>query len=186
MNLPRLTKPGRKGRAGIAIDMAMLRKCLDTVEKDGALDNESVLWKALAEEYNKVTEEEVSYSVVMLRVKGEKWEKKTKPGRVCKEKEEENPQPSLEAIPDGMVLNLLPNYRVVRTSQNLVTQVLVGENWQDMGYNGRLHNCIGHVLGQLFPSGEPLIDPSKLADVLEEMASCINEGLEKEEGLEAA
>lgn len=68
-------------RTKIIIEQETLEAAIQEAEKDGPLTNQSVLWKEVARIYNEKTGQNISHSVVYLRVKEWNIEVKTEPGK---------------------------------------------------------------------------------------------------------
>lgn len=68
-------------KVAIPVDRERLVSAIRQVESGGPLVNQGVLWKKVAEIYNRGAERDITFSVVALRVRDWKIEVKTKPGK---------------------------------------------------------------------------------------------------------
>ena len=68
-------------KVAIPVDRERLVSAIRQAESGGPLANQGILWKKVAEIYNRGAERDITFSVVALRVRDWKIEVKTKPGK---------------------------------------------------------------------------------------------------------
>lgn len=197
------TVAGKKGRGETEVDRDKLIAAITKAENNKKYDNLNALYKDVAEIYNSSQPpEEISFSVVGLRIA--KWgiQVRTKPGRVVEVrrptiqfKEKEEKSPSVEEVFEkewagGFALQINDKLRIARLDKrNWIVQSKKGDLWLKVsGYRSSFFSCILWIIMEsgLSPEQASQTTCKELQEtwqnitnqVLEGMKNALSEGLQ--------